>query len=105
MDTTTLNTKLDGYGARDPLTGKPRSIYDSLVLKQYDCDTTANVYMAIADIMGYDALIIASETHAECYVKAKGEWLMGTNVVTDNLFKLLDAKTHFLYTPPRTGLK
>ncbi|KHF26695.1 hypothetical protein LR68_04483 [Anoxybacillus sp. BCO1] len=87
------------------MTGKPRSIYDSLVRKQYDCDTTANVYMAIADIMGYDALIIADATHAECYVKVRGEWLAGVQIMTDVLFKSLENKTGYLYTKPRTGLK
>ncbi|AXM89177.1 hypothetical protein [Anoxybacillus flavithermus] len=92
-------------GAKDPLTGEPESIYDSLVLKQYDCNTTANVYLAIADIMGYDGLIIASDTHAETYVKVRGEWVSGVEIMTSNLFDLLEKKTHYILTPPRTGLK
>ncbi len=92
-------------GAKNPLTGKPNSIYDSLVLKQYDCDTTANVYLAIADIMGYDGLIIASDTHAETCVKVRGEWVSGVEIMTSNLFNLLEKKTHYILTPPRTGLK
>jgi len=91
--------------AKDPLTGEPESIYDSLVLKQYDCNTTANVYLAIVDIMGYDGLIIASDTHAETYVKVRGEWVSGVEIMTSNLFDLLEKKTHYILTPPRTGLK
>lgn len=92
-------------GARDPGNGKPRSIYDSLVNGQYDCDTTANVMMAIADIMGYDSLILASPTHADSYIKFKGEWFSGANLMTDMILKSLEQGTHYLYTPPKTGLK
>ncbi|WP_244374825.1 hypothetical protein [Anoxybacillus flavithermus] len=92
-------------GAKDPLTGKPNSIYDSLVLKQYDCDTTANVYLAIADIMGYDGLIIADKRHAETYVKVRGEWVSGAELMTKNLFTLLEEGSHYILTPPRTGLR
>ena len=92
-------------GAKNPLTGKPNSIYDSLVLKQYDCNTTANVYLAIADIMGYDGLIIASKTHAEAVVKVRGEWVSGAEIKTKILFSLLEEGSHYILTPPRTGLR
>ncbi|QNO15865.1 hypothetical protein HYG86_14360 [Alkalicella caledoniensis] len=72
-----LSVKL-GSSAKDPRDASPASAYDVLFRKRKDCDASAQVKLAIFDILGYDTQMIATANHAEAYYKIGGQWWWGS---------------------------
>lgn len=91
-------------GATDPRDGTPRSAYDALVKRVTDCDSDAQVFSLVYDMMGFNTAIIAGNNHAEVLIQIEGKWyecVAGT-------FRLLDvSKTlesgSYIYSSPTDG--
>ena len=61
-------------GAIDPRTGIPKSAYDAIVKGVSDCDSDAQVDIAVLDALGYSTCIVEGNNHADAYVKVNGIW-------------------------------
>jgi len=58
----------------NPRNGSPKSAYDNLVNKLSDCDSDAQVYSAVLDVLGFNTSIVASRSHADVIVKLGNNW-------------------------------
>lgn len=102
-------------GAIDPADGSPNSAYDALVGnasgKRYsDCDSDAQVFSLVFDMMGYNTMIAAGQNHAQMYVEINGKWYAiisgvfvhaGTNDDFSNYLK--ENPDRYIYTQPTYG--
>ncbi|WP_052770155.1 copper amine oxidase N-terminal domain-containing protein [Paenibacillus sp. IHB B 3415] len=61
-------------GKSNPGDGSPKSAYDNLVRGVSDCDSDAQVLSLVFDIMGYNTIILAGNSHADMYVQVGDIW-------------------------------
>ena len=61
-------------GAPDSKTYEPRSAFDAIVRQISDCDSDAQVDIAVLDALGYSTCIVEGNNHADAYVKVNGIW-------------------------------
>lgn len=93
-------------GAIDPRDGSPRSAYDALAASPRitDCDSDAQVFSLVFDMMGYNTAIIAGNNHAEVLIQIDGKWyecVAGTFRLED-VSKALENGS-YIYSLPTDG--
>ena len=91
-------------GATDPRDGTPRSAYDALVKRVSDCDSDAQVFSLVYDMMGFNTAIIAGNNHAEVLIQIEGKWyecVAGTFRLVD-VSKSLESGS-YIYSLPTDG--
>jgi hypothetical protein len=93
-------------GATDPRDGSPRSAYDALAASPRitDCDSDAQVFSLVFDMMGYNTAIIAGNNHAEVLIQIEGKWfecVAGTFRLVD-VSKALENGS-YIYSLPTDG--
>ncbi|WP_201317576.1 stalk domain-containing protein, partial [Paenibacillus sp. EPM92] len=93
-------------GATDPRDGSPRSAYDALAASPRitDCDSDAQVFSLVYDMMGYNTAIIAGNNHAEVLIQIEGKWyecVAGTFRIVD-VSKALENGS-YIYSLPTDG--
>jgi hypothetical protein len=88
-------------GIEDPLTGAPKSAYDALVSRTSDCDSDAQVYSLVFDIMGFNTLIAAGDNHADPLVQLDGTWykVFGGSFVAIDMAKGLSDGGYIMSQP------
>ncbi len=92
-------------GATDPRDGSPRSAYDALAASPRitDCDSDAQVFSLVFDMMGYNTMIGSSPNHAQMYVEIDGRWYSIISGVFTNAGTSADI-SNFLKDHPDRGI-